>query len=390
MRTPADVLPHHTCGLYLNFEATMSSFSSLSKHKRQFRVHTAHETSPGRSDIIISSLSRSHSFPSAQHAHQRPLSPSVARPHPPPLHEFNQSLSSPQIHHHHIKKSSCLSPGSSYDHWKKVWNVPTAHETSIGKTDIPLPPPLPPPKSKTKEIPNSHIKKGLLSEQESIREWKKWQGQWQKWSEIEKQTKGRKKDNHYKLKKKMTTLSPRSSFQQEQSSDQQSSGHASDLENRYNENDKQSENSSLDLNLIPRSSQSSLPSTHLSTTHEHHHLSLDESRSAATTAAIATAASSSSLWEIIHTSLLRLIDLGYDRSLLFSILPSVEKRIFHFSSFKYLSQRFMKRVSMSWQNDEPLEVVQLCQHVLNAYQKLLSLSHDHDSISFIEREERSH
>ena len=255
----------------------------------------------------------------------------------------------------HLKKASD-SFGSSDDDWKKVWSVPTAHETSIGKTDIHLPSSLPPPRAPSKDNSNRHLKKGFVSEQESQEQWKKWQGQWQRWFELEKQTKKQRKIDS-KLQKnnsqtKRSNLSPRSYHHQEQHEklDQRCVSLAADVESRI---DGQSQNSSIDVS--PTTSPAPAPA-HSST--QVLQLSRDEI---------------SSLWKLIHFSLLRLIELGYDRSLLFAILPYAEKRIFH-SSFKYLAQRFAKRVSLPWQEDEPFEVVQLCQSVLNAYEKLCSQS----------------
>jgi hypothetical protein len=336
-----------------------SPFPSPSQHKKAFRVHTGHEISPGRSDILLHSPSRS--APSRFHSKAHSHSPSdfTYRSH---FHELNQPPSSNQIYNHHPHD---LSSGS-FDDSKKVWKVPTAHETPVGKTDIPLPPSPPPQKLQSKEIerldttprslsqlPNSHLKKGLQSEYEPQQQWKQWQGQWQKWHDLEKQTKTRKKlDSKNKKMKKKTNLSPRS-FQQPQ---QQRFDQTSDLENRFHGNDeKQSENSDVELNPMPLQS-SPEPSPPSLSSSPAHHLSVEEI---------------ASLWHILHVSLVRLIDLGYDRSLLFSVLPFIEKRIFH-KSLKYLSQRFEKRVSQTWQNDEPVEVVQLCQRALRAYEKLHS------------------
>jgi hypothetical protein len=80
-------------------------------------------------------------------------------------------------------------------------------------------------------------------------------------------------------------------------------------------------------------------------------------------------------WKALHSSLLRLIELGYDRSLLFALLPLVEKRIFH-SSLLIAYERFVKRI-FEWQSDEPSEVVELCQQWNDSYEELSRHFSDH-------------
>jgi hypothetical protein len=81
-------------------------------------------------------------------------------------------------------------------------------------------------------------------------------------------------------------------------------------------------------------------------------------------------------WETLHSTLLELIDLGYDRSLLYALLPSVEQRIFH-QSLHVVYERFLKRVSESWQSDEPSKVVELCQRWNHSYEILSRHFSDH-------------
>ncbi len=75
------------------------------------------------------------------------------------------------------------------------------------------------------------------------------------------------------------------------------------------------------------------------------------------------------LWESIQTILRRLVELGFDRTLIFSVLPYVERKIMD-KSLQYCYHRFQKRVSESWRVDEPTEVVQLCHRFLHTYDEL--------------------
>lgn len=79
-------------------------------------------------------------------------------------------------------------------------------------------------------------------------------------------------------------------------------------------------------------------------------------------------------WEMIHSSILRLIDLGYDRSMNFSILPYIEKRLFD-RSLHYAYERYRKRITDSWSCTEPQEVVQLCHQFVHYYDKLFQHFH---------------
>mmetsp|Transcript_9992 Transcript_9992/g.15083 ORF Transcript_9992/g.15083 Transcript_9992/m.15083 type:complete len:263 (+) Transcript_9992:93-881(+) len=78
------------------------------------------------------------------------------------------------------------------------------------------------------------------------------------------------------------------------------------------------------------------------------------------------------LWKGMIKSLQGLADLGYDRTMVFSILPVLESRILD-SSVEYVYQRLQKRVSKAWQQDEPADVVVFSREFIRCYEEMVEL-----------------
>jgi hypothetical protein len=75
------------------------------------------------------------------------------------------------------------------------------------------------------------------------------------------------------------------------------------------------------------------------------------------------------LWELLANSLRGLASKGYDRSMVYSVLPLVERQVLD-PSLEYVQNRLKKRLSQTWRVDEPIEVVTLCQTFVKAYEEI--------------------
>ncbi len=79
------------------------------------------------------------------------------------------------------------------------------------------------------------------------------------------------------------------------------------------------------------------------------------------------------LWRGMQTALEGLAARGFDRTMVYSTLPFIKSHVLD-PSLDLVHKRLLKRVSDTWQADEPSEVVLLCQAFLEAYDEVLTLS----------------
>ena len=79
------------------------------------------------------------------------------------------------------------------------------------------------------------------------------------------------------------------------------------------------------------------------------------------------------LWGAIVTAMEGLVARGFDRTLLFSTLPYAARHVLD-PSLGLVYRRLQKRVSDSWQADEPCEVVLLCQTFIKSYEELCTIA----------------
>lgn len=79
-----------------------------------------------------------------------------------------------------------------------------------------------------------------------------------------------------------------------------------------------------------------------------------------------------SLWTAMSSSLAGIAARGFDRTLIYSVQPFVERRVLD-ASLGLVESRLEKRVSDAWQASEPSEVVVLCGEFLKSYKEVQNM-----------------
>jgi hypothetical protein len=78
------------------------------------------------------------------------------------------------------------------------------------------------------------------------------------------------------------------------------------------------------------------------------------------------------LWTAMQSSLEGLAALGFDRTLLFSVLPTIQRQTID-AGVSLVYTRLQKRLSDQWRADEPSDVVFLSGTFTHSYDELMML-----------------
>lgn len=78
------------------------------------------------------------------------------------------------------------------------------------------------------------------------------------------------------------------------------------------------------------------------------------------------------LWQAMQTSLEGLAARGYDRTLIYSVLPTIQKQVLD-TGVSLVYTRLQKRLSDQWKADEPTAVVFLCATFIRSCDELTKL-----------------